>query len=239
VDAYDAARPSYPDQTYADLARLARPLAGADVIEVGAGTGIATRQLLARGARVIALDLGAAMLARLRDRTPGVAGVLLGDGEAMPFAAGVADLVCCAQAWHWLDLPRATAEAMRVLRRGGALAVWWNDVDAAGERWWRDQQRRIEAGNPGFSVGYRRRDWAAELRATGLVGEVTTAVGRWARALPLPEYETWLRSKSYVAALGERLADFLAQERASLLRAFPDGVVVEPFRTLLVVARKP
>lgn len=238
VDAYDAARPSYPDQMYVDLARLARPLAGADVVEVGAGTGIATRQLAARGARVTVVDVGAAMLARLRERTPRVAGVLLGDGAALPFAAGVADLVCYAQAWHWVDVARATAEAMRVLRPDGALAVWWNDVDARAERWWQDQQRRIEAANPAFAASYRERDWAAELHATGLVGAVATAVSRWARALSLPEYETWLRSKSYVAALGDRLADFLAQERASLLRTFPDGVVVEPFRTVLVVARK-
>ena len=55
----------------------------------------------------------------------------------------------------------------------------------------------------------------------------------------LDRYETWLRSKSFVAAIGDRLEDFLAAERRSLLRSFPDGRIIEPFRTILVVARVP
>jgi len=99
VDAYDAGRPSYPDQLYDDLERLTRPLAGTGVVEVGAGTGIATRALEARGARVVALDLGAAMLRRLRERN-GRTPVVVADAHALPLGDGVADLVCYAQAWH-------------------------------------------------------------------------------------------------------------------------------------------
>jgi SAM-dependent methyltransferase len=239
VDAYDAARPTYPDALFDDLRRLAgRPLAGADVVEVGAGTGIATRALLARGARVVPVDLGAAMLGRLRARTPGIP-VALGDGEALPLRPGVADLVCYAQAWHWVRVPVAAAEAARVLRPGGALAVWWNDVDAEDEPWWRRQQDRLEKLSPGYRRGYRTRPYADELRWTGQFTEVVTLAGRWSRRIDIDTYLTWLRSKSYVAAIGERLADFLDAERRSLLRTFPDGVVEEPFRTLLVVARRP
>jgi hypothetical protein len=46
-----------------------------------------------------------------------------------------------------------------------------------------------------------------------------------------------MRSRSYVAAIGDRLGDFLDAERDTVLRAFPGGVVIEPFRTLLVIAR--
>lgn len=239
VDSYDTARPSYPPYLFDDLERLAGPLAGADVVEVGAGTGIATRQLLARGAYVIAVELGDAMLTRLVERSPGVYAAVRGDGEALPLATGVADLVCYAQAWHWMDVPSASAEAARVLRPDGSLAVWWNDVDAADQRWWRSQQARLEAMSPGYDRDYRTRPWADELRWTGDFPDVVTLTGRWERIMPLDGYLTWLRSKSYVAAIGERLGEFLAAERDSLLRAFPDGMVVEPFRTVLVVARLP
>ncbi len=237
VNAYDAARPSYPTYLFQDLERLAGSLADARVIEVGAGTGIATRQLVARGARVIAVELGEAMLSRLRERTPDVAGAVLGDGEALPLAAGVADLVTYAQAWHWMSVPDAAGEAVRVLRPGGSLAVWWNDVDAADTRWWRSQQTRLEAMSPGYDRDYRIRPWADELRWTGNFADVVTLTGRWEREMPIDAYLTWLRSKSYVAAIGDRLGDFLGSERDSLLHAFPDGMVVEPFRTVLVVAR--
>jgi len=239
VDAYDAARPTYPNTLFDDLARLAgRPLAGADVVEVGAGTGIATRRLLDRGARVIPCDLGPAMLTRLRERTPAIPAVL-GDAEALPLRSGVADLVCYAQAWHWVRVPVAAAEAARVLRPGGALAVWWNDVDAQDERWWQRQQDRLEAMNPTYQRSYRSRPYADELRWTGHFAEVVTLSGRWVRRIDIDLYLTWLRSKSYVAAIGDRLEDFLDAERRSVLRAFPDGIIEEPFRTLLVVARRP
>jgi SAM-dependent methyltransferase len=239
ADAYAAARPSYPDQVLVDIERiLGRTLSGADVVEVGAGTGIATRLLLGQGARVVPVEPGPSMLARLLDRNPGLPAIRA-DGEALPLRAGVADLVCYAQAWHWVDVPVAAAEAARVLRPGGALAVWWNDVDAGELRWWQRQQERLERMSPGYRRDYRTRPYADELRWTGHFSEVVTLTGRWRRRIGIDDYLTWQRSKSYVAAIGDRLEDFLDAERRSILRAFPDGVVIEPFRTLLVIARVP
>lgn len=240
VDAYDEARPGYPVRMFEDLEFLAgRRLTGADVIEVGAGTGIATRAMLARGARVVPVDIGPGMLGRLRRHSPELP-VVIGDGEALPMRAGVADFVCYAQAWHWLRVPEGAAEASRVLRPGGALAVWWNDVDAAESRWWQRQQERLERMSPGYTRGYRsERPYADELRWTGRFEEVLTVAGHWTRTISIEKYLTWLRSKSYVAAIGENVGDFLEAERRSMLRAFPDGEIVEPFHTILVVARTP
>ncbi|MGI8697824.1 MAG: methyltransferase domain-containing protein, partial [Mycobacteriales bacterium] len=76
---YDASRPGYPDALFDAIESRARPLAGATVVEVGAGTGKATRELIGRGARVLPVDIGAGMLAQLRSRSPGVPAVV-GDG---------------------------------------------------------------------------------------------------------------------------------------------------------------
>jgi SAM-dependent methyltransferase len=236
VDDYDAGRPGYP----AVLLDLLPPLAGRRVVELGAGTGLATRRLVAARAEVVATDLGPRMLGRLRANLPAVP-VAVARAERLPLAPAVADAVCAAQAWHWVDVPAAAAEAARVLRPGGWLAVWWNEVDpAAGTpafaRAWDAQQSRLEAGNPRYRRGYRDRDYAAELRATGLFGDVSTARASWSRTLPWERYERWLRSKSYVQALPDVEA-FVAAERTSLAQAFPDGELVEPFTLLVVVAR--
>jgi ubiquinone/menaquinone biosynthesis C-methylase UbiE len=70
AESYDAARPSYPDAVYEALERAAGPLAGLLTLDCGAGTGIATRQLAARGARTIALEIGERMLRRALARSP-------------------------------------------------------------------------------------------------------------------------------------------------------------------------
>lgn len=223
VDDYDAGRPTYPAALYDALP----PLEDRRVLELGAGTGLATAALVERGARVVATDLGPRMLGRLHAKLPSVP-VVVARAEALPFVDGCFDTVCGAQMWHWVDVPEASAEVVRVLRPGGRLAVWWNEVDAADEPWWQEQQDRLEAGNAAYRRNYRDVDRGAELAATGRFGSVTRWAGHWERTLDLATYERELRSKSYVAALDD-VEKFLAAERSSLRGAFPDGVLRVPF----------
>ncbi|GAA3700500.1 class I SAM-dependent methyltransferase [Zhihengliuella alba] len=123
ADHYDAVRPAYPAGAVDFLLG-----SGADVLDVGAGTGILTAQLLERGASVTALDPSADMLRALAAKLPGVRCVEA-PAEATGLEEAAFDVVVCAQAWHWVDPERATAEAVRVLRPGGALALVWNQLD--------------------------------------------------------------------------------------------------------------
>ena len=227
--AYDAARPSYPDGLYDAL-----PLSGATVADVGAGTGISTRGMLARGARVAAFDLSPAMLARVGTH-PSLLGTAVADGHALPLRDASVDLVTYAQAFHWLDPARAVPEARRVLRGGGALAVWWNFSDTRDEPWWKAQQDLLESMNPAYDRGYRDLDPTGGLRLA--FGEETTHAVPWARELDVETYLVYLSSKSYVAALGPRMAEFLDAQRALLGEAFGGGAVREAFVTRLWLAR--
>jgi SAM-dependent methyltransferase len=234
VDAYDAARPSYPNELYDAVERLTRPLPGARVVEIGAGTGIATSGLRGRGADVLAVDIGPGMLRRLRERIPDQPAVIA-RGEQLPVRDEYADLVCAAQAWHWVHPEQGPLEVRRVLRPGGALAVWWNNVCAQGQRWHEEQQDRLEAMSPGYTRAYR--DPPMEAPFTPYFEEVDVVSLHWERTIGIDDYVTWLRSKSYVAAIGDRLQEFLAAERVSMLQAFPDGLITEPFEVRLIVAR--
>jgi len=127
-EGYERGRPGYPrgavDWLLADL------VVGSDslVVDVGAGTGRLTAELVSRVGRVVAVEPVAAMRKVLRRRVPG-AEVLTGTAQALPLSAGVPDAVIAAQAFHWFDGPRALAEARRVLRRGGRLGLIWNRRD--------------------------------------------------------------------------------------------------------------
>jgi len=228
VEDYDAARPRYPAALYDAL-----PSLSGSVLELGAGTGIATRELVLRAGSLIGTDLGPKMLGRLHDLSPEVP-VVVSRAEALPFSDRAFDVVCGAQMWHWVDPPVATPEVARVLKPGGVLALWWNEVAADGLPWWDAQQDRLEAGNPRYSRGYRARDYGSELAP--YFADVQHWTTSWQRELDWPTYERWLRSKSYVQAMDDVEA-FVAAERDSLAEHFPDGRIVEPFEVSLWTAR--
>jgi 2-polyprenyl-3-methyl-5-hydroxy-6-metoxy-1,4-benzoquinol methylase len=77
---YHQGRPSYPDELYETVEELSGTrFRGAVVLDIGAIPGISTRRMLARGATVMAIDLGSQMISRLRAHSPDVKTVH-GDG---------------------------------------------------------------------------------------------------------------------------------------------------------------
>lgn len=238
VDEYDDARPDYPDQVFLALGEAIGGLSGAQVVEVGAGTGIATRQLIARGARVTAVELGPAMLRRLIERTPG-AHAVLARGEALPLVDGCADLVCAAQAWHWVDPSDGAREAARVLRPGGHFAAWWNNDWVEANPWCEAHAARLDELNPGWRTVRRRPDdsWIRALREQGFAISDEPQLVRWTRQIDVARFIRWMASKSYVAAARDR-EDFLAEVEAQMRELFPAGVVTEHFVTGLWVAER-
>ena len=102
------------------LARSPVPVDGGRVLDVGAGTGAATRAALAAGAAaVIAVDAAVGMLAHgAVRRAPAVAG----DALALPFTAGAFDAAVASFSLnHLTDPARGLREMARVTRPGGAL----------------------------------------------------------------------------------------------------------------------
>ena len=126
---YERARPGYPAAAVSFLTRRLDLAAGRTVVDVGAGTGKLTRLLRATGAHVVAVEPVGAM----RDLLPADVEALCGTAESLPLAAGAADAVTVAQAFHWFDLDRSLPEIQRVLRPDGRLAVLSNrrDLDDA------------------------------------------------------------------------------------------------------------
>ena len=122
--AYERGRPSYPPEAVDWLL----PDGARDVLDLGAGTGKLTSRLVERGLDVVAVDPITELLDVLRTTLPDTPG-LLGTAEHIPLPDNSIDAVLVAQAWHWFDPDRATAEIARVLRPGGRLGLLWNVRD--------------------------------------------------------------------------------------------------------------
>ncbi|MBC2932455.1 class I SAM-dependent methyltransferase [Nocardioides sp. zg-1228] len=124
AEAYDRGRPSYPAEAVAWLA-------GGDakvVLELAAGTGKLTRQLVDQGHAVFATEPDEAMLEVLRARVPEVSAKVAA-AESLPANDRSVDVVVVGQAFHWFDHEAALSEAARVLKPGGHLALVWNSRD--------------------------------------------------------------------------------------------------------------
>ncbi|MFD7492765.1 class I SAM-dependent methyltransferase [Streptomyces sp. NPDC059832] len=233
---YAAARPGYPPALFDTVEELAgRPLRGARTIDVGAGTGISTRLLQDRGARVTAVEPGPGMAEELHRALPYVP-IVRGDGNRLPLATASADLITYAQSWHWTDRSRATPEALRVLRPGGALALWWNVSDHS-VPWIAEQDARLRrffgAGDSAHGSPVRPRDLTSGLHF---------AYRRvpWSRRVSLDTHLANLGSHSAFLVLGEEPTHrFLTEERDRLAELFPGGTVEESYVVDLSVAIRP
>ena len=220
ADEYERGRPGYPAAAL-DLITAELGL-GRDsvVIDLAAGTGKLTRDLVLRFRRVIAVEPLEPMLNELRLRAP-ASEPLAGTAEAIPLPDASADAVFSAQAFHWFDGERALAEIARVLRPHGGLALLWNTTP------WEARE------GPWFSA----LDDALEARRVDLSTLHRHASGRWRRAfdgdhpfepLSLREVENpvlvsrqdfvaGLASRSYVAVMEPGDRDELLAHVAAML----------------------
>lgn len=231
---YDRGRPGYPEELYDVL----EPLQGLLVLEGGAGTGMASRSLLRRGARVVAFDISSDMLEHAVERSPELS-VVVADGATSPFRDECCDVLCFAQAWHWLDNQLRCTEAARVLRRGGRLAAWWSHARGDGQPWFDAYWDVIEAAIPGVHRSQRDTDWGQELRRSNLFVVADRITIPWTRRVSIAGWLDDERSKSYVANLEEAdRAALLGDIERIALEGFPGGQMAIPYETWLWKAVK-
>ena len=174
---YERARPSYPDASVDWLLPNGSPR----VVDLGAGTGKLTRLIADRGVEVTAVEPSAGMLEQLRRALPTVP-ALQGTAEQLPLDDGSVDAVLVGQAWHWVDVARASAEVARVLKPGGRLGLVWNHRDERVD-WVRELTEIASAGidhagsdpsNPQFGpefgqVEYLVTEWRSPMTPAGLL----------------------------------------------------------------------
>lgn len=130
---YDAGRIGYPADLYDTIrARLAKP--PGRTLEIGPGTGLATRDILAHldPSQLVAVEMDSALAKHLQAAVPDPRLLVVRGDFASASITPDFDLACSAASFHWLDPQIALARLRRLLVPGGTLALWWNSYRVAG-----------------------------------------------------------------------------------------------------------
>ena len=170
---YATHRPGYsPHAIRLILGAMRRPPAGLDAADVGAGTGIWTRQVQDAGfRRVTAVEPNDEMRRAGRETSAGrPIEWQAGSAERTGLAGGSADLLTMASSFHWADFDTALAEFRRVLRPEGWFAALWNTRYLDRSPLLLPDMKRVSSGNSTFTDGLIARfmdaaDWSDPIYA--------------------------------------------------------------------------
>jgi len=243
-ETYDRARPEYPPALWAELfARLPeRP----SIVEIGPGTGKATGALLARGARVVAIEPGPNLASFLQRKFPDAEIEVRNEGfEAAELPTGTFDAVVAATSFHWVEAGIRVPKSHRLLRPGGVLAVVGTEQVASEadrgyfaasqpiyDRYFDDDPAPAPRGRDLVPAVYQ------EVLASGHFERVELFRYDWDQRYETEQYIDLVRSYSNTAQMEPTKREAFLEE----LRGFIDGefagFVVRPLVMTLTLARK-
>jgi SAM-dependent methyltransferase len=189
------------------------------LVDVGAGTGKASAPFVERDVRVISIEPSRSMIAQGIRSYPRL-NYICSAAEELPIASASATVVTCAQAFHWLDAPRALQEFARVLRNGGWLCLFWNTRDLRQPAAAAFDQS-VRKWNPAYVPEYRQKDWGELIRRSGLFPTIAYRQFRFAIPMTVHEWIGLSRSISYVQAIGAESLPGFESELEERLHSLP------------------
>ena len=166
---YDRVRPGYPDELFADLVAITGLDAESSVLEVGCGTGQATRSLAEIGCSITAVERGTEIAALASERLANFSNVRIETSSFEDWADRRRrfDVVVAAASWHWVDPSIGWPKAREVLHPDGWMALIGNIVvrrqgepEVYAET--ADLHEEFAPGNPDWG----HPPWEDEVRAT-------------------------------------------------------------------------
>lgn len=132
AEGYHQSRPGYPAALFDHLRTRvgSRP----DILELGAGTGLASTELLKfEPRRMTIVEPDPELCKFLTDRLPGDVVQVIEGAFPDVVVDGPFNLIACAAAFHWMEPEVALAQIHTLLAPGGTWAMWWNSYFGNGE----------------------------------------------------------------------------------------------------------
>jgi SAM-dependent methyltransferase len=245
---YDG-RPGYPDEVFDILATGCGLGRGCRVLEIGPGTGQATRSMLDRGASIVAVEPGEELARIVRERTAGrPCEVVGGRFETARLPDERFDLVVAATSFHWVDVDVGIRRVAEHLRPGGHLALWWalwGDPDRedpfhdALQPILRARAPHLVAPHSGLDVYLADlAARAARIEPTGWFEPVVEQTLRWEGVHAPDDLRAMFATFAAWIALDEPLRTELLDAVETLARDRFGGRVTRPYRLVMYRARR-
>jgi len=242
---YDEYRPDYPQELVDCTIALSRLPEGGSILEIGSGTGKATRMFARRGYAIHCIEPGgnlAAVAARNLQDYPRVS-LEISRFEEWPERPAAFDLVMSAQAFHWVPGEIGYPKAARSLKPGGSLALFWNmhagyhgqiatDLDGI------YQKITPEMDNPQNVVEETIQERTEEITRSGCFGPVTVRRFPWSHTYQTREYIGLLNTHSDHLRLPSKTRQRLFECIAAGIDG-QGGLIEKEYIAVLYIAQKP
>ena len=247
ADAYDRTRPVAPAAVFDELVRLADLAPGASVVEIGPGTGQATRPLAERGLEIVALEVDDRLAARAATNLADLPRVTV---RAVPFerwdpGESRFDMVFACNSFHWIDPDVRFAKAAALLEPAGALVVMSTPVvvpDGASRFWWDVQDDWVAVGAERLDPAVMHPDLVEDLvepvRSCGLFDEPTTRRYPFERRVNAADYVANLSTQSGVKQLPPLAQSELLERIRRRIESLGDQLTVHHLAVMTIARRR-
>jgi len=240
-DLYDAQRPGYPVVMIEEAIRFSGIPAGGKILEIGCGTGQATKPFAERGYAMTCLDPGPNTAEKARRKflhCPNVT-VITAAFEAWPPAHDRYDLVIAATSFHWVTPEVRFSKSAGLLRAGGTLALLYNSHVAKDSGFFLEVQDIYNRITPGLRAKKASPSKSPEAEAgMELFEKPVLKFYDWKKRFSAEDYLAHLSTFSDHITLPKKQREELLREIRALIDDKHNGRVTKRYRSELVLYAK-
>jgi len=203
---YNRGRPGYPDPLVEECVRQAGLENGGRILEIGCGSGQATRSFARRGFHMVCLEPGPNLAKIARQNLHPYPRVVLREErfEDWPHEPESFDLVLAAASIHHVANEVRYMKSAKALKKGGSIAILGNhpgadepefrkELDRIYTRWWGDELARMYAKQ---TLENRIGATTRQIEDSGQFGPVSIIQHPWTVEYDVPRYLALLDSDS-------------------------------------------